>query len=61
MSTAVALKPLFIAPTPARIVVEEPIEESDFDLELIEETMDFYLNKLIDTYGIRIRGKKVTV
>lgn len=49
MSVAVPLKPLFIAPA-IKVVIEEP--EEAVSLDQLDEQIDFYLNRLLDAYGM---------
>ena len=53
-STTVPLKPIFIAPPP-RIEVEAPVEKN---LDAIENEIDFYLNRLLEHYGLEDKSKK---
>lgn len=53
-STTVPLKPIFIAPPP-RVEVATPVEKS---LDAIENEIDFYLNRLLEHYGLDNKSKK---
>jgi hypothetical protein len=48
------LKPIFLAPPP-KITVETPSEES---WDAIENEIDFYLNRLLEHYGLEDKSKK---
>ena len=55
MSVKVPLKPLFMAPQFPKI---QPRQEPGVDLDQLEEEIDFYLNRLLQAYGMEPTSKK---
>jgi hypothetical protein len=58
MSVAVPLKPLFMAPQFVKVEFEETRQEPGPHWDELENEIDFYLNKLLQAYGMEPTSKK---